>query len=98
MSQSENGNAYFKEIDCGARSVDYQTTVQRKAHGLAGERHMSTNRNENNQDEQSSPWLGFARFLFIVVVTVLLFVLVNSMVRHHFFSGGQQNQHDVTGP
>ena len=46
----------------------------------------------------SSPGLGFARFLFIVVLTVLLFVLVNSMVRHHFFSGGQMNQHEVTGP
>ena len=98
MSQSENGNAYFKEIDCGARAVDYQTRVQRKAHGLAGEQNMATNRNGMNQEEQSSPWLGFARFLFIVVVTVLLFVLVNSMVRHHFFSGGQMNQHDVTGP
>jgi hypothetical protein len=33
-----------------------------------------------------------------VVLTVLLFVLVSSMVRHHFFSGGQMNQHNVTGP
>ena len=78
--------------------MDYQATVQRKAHGLAGEQHMATNRNEMKQEELSSPWLGFARFLFIVVLTVLLFVLVNSMVRHHFFSGGQQNRHDVTGP
>jgi len=40
--------------------------------------------------KRSLPWLGFARFLFIVVLTVLLFVLVNSMVRHHFFSGGSK--------
>jgi len=59
---------------------------------------MATNRQENNQNEQRSPGFGFARFLFIVVLTVLIFVLVNSMVRHHFFSGGQMNQHDVTGP
>jgi len=78
--------------------VDYQATVQRKAHGLAGEQHMAANRQENRQKEHSLPWLGFARFLFIVVLTVLLFVLVNSMVRHHFFSGGQQNQHDVNRP
>jgi hypothetical protein len=58
---------------------------------------MATNRHENNQNEQRSPGFGFARFLFIVVLTVLLFVLVNSMVRHHFFSGGQMNQHDVNG-
>jgi hypothetical protein len=78
--------------------VDYQTTVQRKAHGIAGEQHMATNQHENNKGEHSSPWLGFVRFLFIVVLTVLLFGLVNSMVRHHFFSGGQMNQHNVTGP
>jgi hypothetical protein len=78
--------------------VDYQTTIQRKAHGLAGEQHMATNRNENNQDEQSSPWLGFVRLLFIVFLTVILLLLARSMVRHHFFSGGQMNQHDITGP
>jgi len=78
--------------------VDYQTTVQRREHGLAGEQHMATNRQENNQEERSLPWLGFARFLFIVVLTVLLYMLVGSMLHHHFFSGGQQNQHDVTGP
>jgi hypothetical protein len=98
VSRSENGNAYFREIDCGARAADYQTTVQRKAHGFAGEQYMATNRQENNQNERRSPGFGVAGFLFIVVLTVLLFVLVNSMVRHHFFSGGQQNQHDVNRP
>jgi len=78
--------------------MDYQTTVQRKAHGLAGEQHVATNRQENNQEEHSLEWLGFAKFLFIVVLTVLLFMFVNSMVRHHFFSGGQMNQNEVTGP
>jgi hypothetical protein len=66
--------------------------------GLAGEQYMATNRQENNQEEHGLPWPGFARFLFIVALTVLIFVLVNSMVRHHFFSGGQMNQHNVTGP
>ena len=56
---------------------------------------MAINRQENNQNEQRSPGFGFAGVLFIVVLTVLLFMLVNSMVRHHFFSGGQMNQHDV---
>jgi hypothetical protein len=59
---------------------------------------MATNPQENNQEQQRSPWPGFARFLFIVVLTVLLFVLVSNMVRHHFFNGGQMNQHNVTGP
>jgi len=65
---------------------------------LGGEQYMATNRQENNQEEHSLRWLGFARFLFIVVLTVLIFVLVSSMVRHHFFNGGQMNQHNVTGP
>ena len=98
MSQSEHGNAYFKEIDCGARAVDYQTTVQSKAHGSAGEQHMATNRQENNRNEQRSPGLGFAKFLFVVFLTVILLLLARSMVHHHFFSGGQMNQHDATGP
>jgi hypothetical protein len=25
-----------------------------------------------------------------------VFLLIKSMVRHHFFSGGQMNKHDVT--
>ena len=75
-----------------------QTTGQCQTLGLVGEQHMAMNQQENNQEERSLPWLGFAKFLFIVVLTVLLFVLVNNMVRHHFFSGGQQNQHDVNRP
>ena len=59
---------------------------------------MATNRNETNPEEQNPPWLGFAKFLFIVFFTVASFLLIRSMVRHHFFSGGQQNRHDVTGP
>jgi len=59
---------------------------------------MATNRNETNQEEQNPPWLGFAKFLFIVILTVTVFLLVRSMVGHHFFSGGQQNRHAATGP
>jgi hypothetical protein len=55
---------------------------------------MATNRNE----EQNSPWLGFAKFLFIVVLAVTVLLLAKSMVRHRFFRGGAQNHHDVTGP
>ena len=59
---------------------------------------MGTNRDDVNQEEQNPPWLGFAKFLFIVILTVTLFLLTRSMERNHFFSGGQMNQHDVTGP
>jgi len=46
---------------------------------------MATNRNEANQDEQNSPWLGFAKVLFITILTVTVFLLAKSMVRHRFF-------------
>lgn len=59
---------------------------------------MATNRNELNQEEQNSPWLGLAKFLFIAFFAVMLFLLIRSMEHHHFFSGGQMNRHDVTGP
>ena len=75
-----------------------QITVQRQALGSMGEQRMATNRNETNQEEQNSPWLGVAKFLFIAFLTGMLFLLVRSMEHHHFFSGGQMNRHDVTGP
>jgi len=59
---------------------------------------MATNRNEVIPEEQNPRWLGFAKFLFIVFLTVTVFLLARSMLRHHFFSGGQMNRHDVTGP
>jgi hypothetical protein len=40
-----------------------------------------------------------AKLIFIVVLTVSLFFLAHSMVRHHFFSGGALNsQQDITQP
>ena len=59
---------------------------------------MATDHNDANPEEQNPPWLGFAKFLFIVILTVTLFLLTRSMVHHHFFSGGQMNKHDVTEP
>jgi hypothetical protein len=58
---------------------------------------MVTNRNGLNPNGQSSIWLGLGKFLFLVVLTATCFLLVRSMVRHHFFSGGQLNQHDRAG-
>ena len=62
------------------------------------EKQMAMNRNDSSQEERGGPWLRFAKVLFIVLMTVTLFALARTMVRHHFFSGGQLNQHDATGP
>jgi hypothetical protein len=59
---------------------------------------MATNRNEINPEEPNPSWVGFAKFLFIVFLTVMVFLLVKSMMHHHFFSGGQLNQHDTDTP
>lgn len=45
--------------------------------------------NRREQEEDQSPrWVGLATFLFIVCLTVVLYLLAKSMVDHHFFSGG----------
>jgi hypothetical protein len=36
--------------------------------------------------------------LFIVVLAVTVLLLARSMVRHHFFSGGQLNRNATTEP
>ena len=59
-------------------------------------------RTANMKDEQKttnrlSPQA--AKLIIIVILTVSLFFLAHSMVRHHFFSGGSLNsQHDITRP
>jgi hypothetical protein len=83
-------------VVCDRRII--QATVQRQAHGLMGEQLMVTNRNDVDPEDQNPPWLGFAKFLFIVILTVTVFLLIRSMVHHHFFSGGQMNKHVVTEP
>ena len=57
---------------------------------------MATNRNDIDPEDQNPRWIGLENFLFIVIFTVTVFLLIKSMVRHHFFSGGQMNKHDVT--
>ena len=36
-------------------------------------------------------WFGFGEFLMLVVFCVMLYWLGQSMVQHHFFSGGALN-------
>jgi hypothetical protein len=59
---------------------------------------MATNGNKVNAEEQRSLRVGFAKFLFIVIFAVTLLLLARSMVRHHFFSGGQLNQSETAEP
>jgi hypothetical protein len=59
---------------------------------------MSTNSKMIGPTEQNSPWLGVVKFLFLVFLIVIIFLLGRDMVRHRFFRGGWVNQRDVLKP
>jgi hypothetical protein len=44
-------------------------------------------------------WRGLIKFVGLVVLTTMLFLLAHSMVQHHFFTGGAMDYHNrPTGP
>ena len=59
---------------------------------------MATDLDTRAPEERRSMWLGFGKFLFIVVLALLFFLLAHSMVRHRFFRGGWRNQHGSISP
>lgn len=44
------------------------------------------------------PWLVIIRSAFIVVFTLLLFLLAHSMVKHRFFRGGWMSHNSTLQP
>ena len=59
---------------------------------------MRQNSNMTGPTEQNSPWLGIVKFVFVVLLIVIVFLLAQDMVRHRFFRGGWVNQRDVLKP
>lgn len=59
---------------------------------------MTTNRNKVNSEKQNPSRVWFAKFLIIVILAIIFLVLARTMVRHHFFSGGQLNRNETTEP
>jgi hypothetical protein len=47
---------------------------------------------------QYSRWSGIAKFLFIVFLIVILFLLGQSMVHHRFFRGGRIDRNGTVRP
>jgi hypothetical protein len=43
-------------------------------------------------------WGEVIKFLFIVAFVVVLYLLGQSMVQHHFFKGGGLDHHSTTQP
>jgi hypothetical protein len=47
---------------------------------------------------QGSRWQGAIKFLLLVLLVAIIFLLGREMVRHRFFRGGWVNQRDVLKP
>jgi ABC-type microcin C transport system permease subunit YejE len=59
---------------------------------------MTVNSNTTDPAARNSPWLGVVKFLFLVILIVIIFLLGQDMVRHRFFQGGWVSQHGVLKP
>jgi len=59
---------------------------------------MTTHLDTTAPEGRKSPWFGIGRFLFIVILTVIFFMLAQSMVRHRFFRGGRVQRNGSIGP
>jgi hypothetical protein len=44
------------------------------------------------------PRFGTGKFLFVVVLAVIFFLLAQRMVRHRFLEGGRVNRNGTLGP
>jgi hypothetical protein len=49
-------------------------------------------------EEPNASWIGIVKFLFIVFLVVILFLLGQSMVHHRFFRGGYINRNGAISP
>ena len=54
--------------------------------------------NVNDSEARPSPWLGFVKFILLLFMVGLMFLLAQSMVAHRFFRGGWVDQRDVLKP
>lgn len=53
---------------------------------------VAVRRNEDrNPEAHDGAWIDAAKFLLILCMAVLFFLLAQRMVRQHFFTGGYQN-------
>ena len=59
---------------------------------------MKTDLDTTVPEERRSVRFGIGKFLFVVVLAVLFFLLAHDMVRHRFFRGGWRNQHGSISP
>jgi hypothetical protein len=58
---------------------------------------MPSNLKSKDLEKRQIPWLGIAKFLFIAILTLLFYLLAQSMVHHRFFRGGWMNNNGSVG-
>jgi hypothetical protein len=58
---------------------------------------MPSNLESKDPEKRQLPWLGLAKFLFLAILTLLIYLLAQSMVHHRFFRGGGMNSNDSVG-
>ena len=54
--------------------------------------------NTTDPAARQSPWLGIVKFLLLVLLIVIIYLVGQAMVKHRFFRGGWVDQHDVLKP
>jgi heme/copper-type cytochrome/quinol oxidase subunit 4 len=59
---------------------------------------MIPNSNTTVPVSRRSPWSGIVKFLFIVILTIIIFLLAQEMARHRFHGGGRINRNDTLQP
>jgi hypothetical protein len=59
---------------------------------------MANDSDTTGPAESKSPWLGIGRFLLVVALIVMFFMLGRSMVHHRFFRGGWVDRHGTLRP
>ena len=59
---------------------------------------MAPTSNPTTPEAGQSPWFGILKFLLLVVLIGLIFLLGQQMVSHRFFRGGWVDQRDVLKP
>jgi len=58
---------------------------------------MTTYSNTPDPEGEKPPSFGIGKLLFVVLLAVIFFLLVNSMVHHRFFRGGRVHRNGSLG-
>jgi hypothetical protein len=58
---------------------------------------MTISSNTPGSEEPKSRWSGIGKFLFIVALVIIFYLLGQSMVHHRFFQGGRVHRNGSIG-